>query len=138
MIPAVLVAAIASWHPLHASSATVEVDPGSSGRVTIRAFADELVEVADSAGAANYLATRFLMTGADGRRIPLVLTRVRMDRDALVFDLELAAPARCEGLRLWNGVLTERYADQVNLVQARCEGRRRRLVFSAGEGSKPL
>lgn len=138
MIPSVLLAGLAAWHPLHASSATVTFDRGGAGRVTIRAFADDMPEAVDSVHASAYLATRFLMTGADGRRIPLVLTRVRTDRDAVVFDLRAATPARCEGARVWNGVLMERFADQVNLVQAQCGTRRRHLVFSAGEGSKPL
>ena len=138
VIPIAVALVLGSWHPLHASSAVVEIAPGGIGSVTIRAFADELGWARDSLQAADYLGTRFLLTGEAGRRIPLELVSVREDRDALEFVLRLAAPARCEGLRLWNGVLAERYADQVNLVQIRCGGRSRQLIFSAGEGSKAL
>jgi len=85
VIPAVLVAAIASWHPLHASSATVELDPGNTGTVTIRAFADELPGAADSARAAEYLGARFLMTGADA--LDIVVGRAR---DGKVVDTVFA------------------------------------------------
>jgi len=126
------------WHPLHASTALVEITPQGTGTVMIRAFADELAWAGDSTRAAEYLGTRFLLTGADGRRLPLALVSVQLDGDAFVFALRLATPAPCDGIRLWNGVLAERYADQVNLVQVRACGRNRQLVFSAGEGSKAL
>ena len=138
MIPVAVALLLGSWHPLHASSAVVDIVPDGNGSVTIRAFADEIGWARDSVQAAEYLGSRFLLTCAGGRRIPLVLVSVREDRDALEFVLRVAAPARCEGLRLWNGVLAERYADQVNLVQFRCGGRSRQLIFSAGEGSKAL
>jgi len=138
VIPVAVALLLGSWHPLHASSAVVDIVPDGNGSVTIRAFADEIGWARDSVKAAEYLGSRFLLMGADGRRIPLVLVSVREDRDALEFVLRVAAPARCEGLRLWNGVLAERYADQVNLVQFRCGGRSRQLIFSAGEGSKAL
>lgn len=133
-----LVLALASWHPLHASTATVDIASTGAGSVTIRAFADDLPWAGDSLHAAEYLATRFLMTDAGGRRIPLLLVTVRFERDALIFELKLGARARCQGLRIWHGLLAERYFDQVNLVQVRCGGLRRHLIFSAGEGSKTL
>lgn len=133
-----LVVALASGHPLHVSTATVNIGSTGAGSVTIRAFADDLPWAGDSLRAADYLATRFLVTDARGRRLPLVLVSVRFERDALIFDLKLGARASCEGLRIWHGLLAERYSDQVNLVQARCGGLRRQLIFSAGEGSKTL
>lgn len=135
---AVALAFTLTWHPLHASTALVEISPRGTGSVTIRAFADELAWAGDSARAEEYLRTRFLLTGVDGRRIPLELVRVELDRDAFVFTLRLVSQAPCDGMRLWNGILAERYPDQVNLVQVRACGRNRQLVFSAGEGSKAL
>jgi hypothetical protein len=121
-------------HPLHASTALVAIADGSAS-ITIRAFADELPWTGDSAGVAAYLETRFLVLSG-GRRVPARFVSARSDGDAIVFQLRLDESPPCGDIRIWNGVLAERYADQVNLVQVRCGSRSRQLVFSAGDGAK--
>ena len=136
MVSALCVIALACAHPLHASTALVDIGPDGTGQVTIRAFADQVPWSTDSTRADAYLDARFLILSG-GRRVPFDLMSTRSDQDAVIFTLRLTAPAGCEGLRVWHGVLAERYVDQVNLVQVRCGGRQRQLVFSAGDGSKP-
>ena len=135
MVSVSLVALLA-LHPLHASTALVEIANGSAS-ITIRAFADELPWTGDSAGVASYLETRFLVISG-GRRVPARFIAARSDGDAIVFQLRIDNSPLCEDIKIWNGVLAERYADQVNLVQVRCGGRSRQLVFSAGDGAKSL
>jgi len=126
--------ALLALHPLHASTALVDLAAGSAS-ITIRAFADELPWTGDSAGVASYLESRFLVI-ASGRRIPARFISARGEGDAIVFQLRLDESPPCDGLRIWNGVLADRFADQVNLVQVRCGSRSRQLVFSAGDGAK--
>jgi hypothetical protein len=56
----------------------------------------------------------------------------------LVLTLSAPAPAGLSGARIWHGVLAERFGDQVNIVQARYGGRSATLLFTAGDGPKPL
>ncbi|HKP29822.1 MAG TPA: DUF6702 family protein [Gemmatimonadales bacterium] len=130
----VSLAALLALHPLHASTALVEIAAGS-GSITLRAFADELPWTGDSVGVASYLETRFLVVSG-GRRIAVRFISARDEGDAVVFVLRLDESPPCDNLRIWNGILAERYPDQVNLVQFRCGGRSRQLVFSAGDGAK--
>lgn len=127
--------ALLGTHPLHASTALVEIAADGTGSIVIRAFADELPWTGDSVEVTTYLQARFLVLSG-GRRIGGTLVSARGDGDAVVYRLRLNEPARCDSLRVWNGVLAERYADQVNLVQVRCAGWSRQLVFSAGDGAK--
>ena len=129
-----LLVAVLALHPLHASTALVDLTAGSAS-ITIRAFADELPWAEDSARIVSYLEARFLVLSG-GRRIPARFVSARDDGDAIVFLLRLEESPPCDAMKIWNGVLAERYADQVNLVQVRCGSRSRQLVFSAGDGAK--
>jgi len=135
-VVSVSVVALLVLHPLHASTALVDI-AADSASITIRAFADELPWTGDSAGVASYLETRFLVISG-GRRVPARFISARGDGDATVFQLRLDKSLKCDDTRIWNGVLAERYTDQVNLVQVRCGGSSRQLVFSAGDGAKSL
>ena len=129
--------ALLAVHPLHASTALVDIRADGTGSVAIRASADELHWSGDTVEMSAYFEARFLILSA-GHHIPAQLVAARPEGDAIVFELRLTGGARCDDLRIWNGVLAERYADQVNLVQARCAGRSRHLAFSAGDGAKAL
>ncbi|MGQ0702443.1 MAG: DUF6702 family protein [Gemmatimonadales bacterium] len=140
MVSGLLLLASAGLHPIHSSVATVSLQPGEShATVTIRAFADDFPPGVDSAAITRYLAQRFLLLDRAGRPLPLVLHRVDLDGGTILLSLRAVVSGDLRaGARVWHGVLAERYPDQVNLVQVRVGPRTATLIFTAGDGPKPL
>lgn len=131
-------ATILALHPLHSSSAQVQLPPsGGTGEVTVRVFAEDFPPGQDSAAAVQYLVRRFRITSQNGQAIPLVLRRLRRDGVVLILALTMTIPAGFGG-SIWHGVLAERFPDQVNLVQVHRGARNATLLFSRGDGPKPL
>ena len=143
MSPALLVAALllipGSRHPIHSSSAEIRAEAGdATATITVRVFADDFPPGTDSVAAAAYLADRFRVLQRDGRQARLSLTHLRVEGPVILAHLTAATPMGLAGARIWHGVLTERFDDQVNLVLVRHGGRSIRLVFTASDAPKPL
>lgn len=136
---ALLLALLLLRHPIHSSSAVLTVEPGSgTASVTLRVFADDFPPGSDSAAAVRYLASRFLILDRQGRQLPLTVDQVRQDGVVLLLMLSVPAPGDLAGGRIWHGVLAEKYADQVNLVQVHRGSASGTLLFSPHAGAKPL
>jgi hypothetical protein len=134
-----LLALLALPHPIHSSAATITLPPG--GRVVsvaVRVFGDDFPPGRDPAAIARYLGQRFRLLDRRGRPMALTLDALHQDGAVLVLELSVPAPEGLAGVRIWHGVLAERFDDQVNIVQARYGGRSASLLFSAGDGPKPL
>jgi hypothetical protein len=128
-----------AWHPLHSSAAQVQLPPaGGPGEVTVRVFAEDFPPGQDSTLAAQYLSTRFHIADGNGRAMPLTLRSMRRDGAVLILSLTMIIPPGFAGGSIWHGVLAERFDDQVNLVQVRHGARTATLLFSRGDGPKPL
>ncbi len=92
--------------------------------------------VSDSA-ACRYATAAVSVRDAAGALLPVA--RCATERAAAVTWIRLAVPAeRPVGLRLRNAFLFERFADQVNIVQADLGGATRTILFTTGDGPKPL
>ena len=103
-------------------------------------FADDFTAAAgtgDSAAAA-YLRPRVTLTDGEGRAIVLGGSEREPAGDALLIRLRGDAPAGLAGARLRHTLLCERFADQVNIVQARYGGRSASLLFTPGDAAKQL
>ena len=138
MVSDLLLAVALAWHPLHASSAVVVVPAGSErGTVSLRVFAEDFPPGRDRRAIARYLEQR-LHLSRDRQRLILTLEQERMEGDAQILELSFPTPGTCRGVSVWNAVLVERFADQVNLVQVRCGTSVKHLVFGPGEGPKRL
>lgn len=148
-----LLAALAGTpaHPLHTTLTTVtwrgdrrEIE------VAVRTFTQDLVDavtraarspaaggsVSDSA-ACRYATAALSVRDAAGASLPVA--RCVAERAAEVTWIRLAIPAEHPvGLRLRNAFLFERFADQVNIVQAELAGAPRTILFTTGDGPKPL
>jgi hypothetical protein len=123
---------------LHASSATVTITPGvARATVELRVFTQDFPTGDDSAAVLRYLRERFRLF-AVGRTLEIALDGQRSEGDTRILALSFAAPARCEAIRIWHGLLLERFTDQVNLVQIRCGQRTSHLIFTRDEGPKGL
>lgn len=134
-----VLALLAAWHPIHSSSATITVAPGSlTAGIVVRAFADDFPPGASRAAVEKYLAERFRMTDRAGKLVALRVDSVRVEGLVVITELTASAPRGLSGFRIWHGVLSERFTDQVNIVQARYSGRSVSLLFTASDSAKPL
>jgi len=134
-----LLALLGLRHPIHSSAATISLAPGArTAAVVLRVFGDDFPPGRDPAAIARYLGERFRITDARGHAVPLHLDTLRTEGVVLVLTLSAPAPEGLSGTRIWHGVLAERFSDQVNIVQARYGGRSASLLFTPGDGPKPL
>jgi hypothetical protein len=144
-----LVAGIVSWlfagHPTHTSGTELSEQPDGRAQVVLRVFADDFTAAlaADSAVppapvVSAYLRDRFTLLDPAGTPVELAWEVGRPSGDILVLYGRGRAPGGLAGSRVANRVLTERFADQVNVVRAAYGGRSVTLIFVPGDGAKPL
>ena len=140
------------FHPMHTSLTVLTHAADGTVTATIRAFADDLGAVLgrDSAHAsaplsardeirlAAYLTERFFIVGRDGRRLSLRWCGVKRTADLLWLCVSVPSVNTLSGATVMNGVLLERFPDQVNIVQAQYAGRRQSMLFSRAEAPKRL
>ena len=131
-------------HPLHTTLTELEVRAaGGAVQLTVRAFEDDLRAALGAGGAiTDSAASRYLratLTLADyaGHAVPLAWCGLRRSDGVVWLCLRGTAPAG-DGLRVRVGLLFERYADQINIVQTRRDGRRGALLFTRGDPSRPV
>lgn len=132
-----------AFHPLHTTLTQLAYrEADGTVEATVRVFADDFRavlkgEVTDSA-AVIYLRSTFALADPAGR--PLVTRWCGIQRTGDLLWLCLRAPAAqgLSGLRVRVALLFDRYADQINIVQATYGGRRAALLFTSGDAAKPL
>ena len=140
-------------HPLHTTITTITYDAAShQATATVRVFTVDLDTAiarrtggrplssgppTDSASFA-YLASAFTATGPDGRALPIQWCGSRLTGDLLWACLRVTTPTGLSGVRVRNQALVELFDDQVNVVMADYDGRRESLLFTKGDGAKPL
>ena len=150
--PAVLAAPrSADAHPLHTTMTELSYDP--SARVltaTLRVFADDFsaavvgvraggaVVIPPDSAMLRYVTGRFSVTGRGTGRVAMRWCGVRREGVVLFICLRGTAPGSLAGATMTNGLLTEVFPDQVNIVQTSVDGRRRTLLFTPRDGAKPL
>lgn len=134
----------AAAHPLHTSYTTATYDVTQRALVlSVRAFVDDYARAAgagDEAALLAYARRTVSVSDAAGRRLPLAGCGVRRSGDLLWLCLRapLAAPPRAGALRMHVTLLAERFADQVNVLQAQFGGATRSLLFIRGDAPKAL
>ncbi|HEY7611527.1 MAG TPA: DUF6702 family protein [Gemmatimonadales bacterium] len=139
------VSCLLAGHPMHSSGAELSEERDGGVRVVLRVFADDFAAalVCDSAAPAPdrpaaYLRDRFVLLGGSGGRVELAWEAERPSGDVLILHGRGRVPGGLAGVRIANHVLTERFADQVNVVRASYDGRSATLIFVRGDGLKPL
>jgi len=131
--------ALATRHPIHSSAAVITLSPGCvMASIVLRAFADDFPPGTSPGAIERYLAGRFRLTDQEGKPVPLRVDSVRVDGLVVVTTLTASTPRGLSGYRIWHGVLSERFTDQVNVLQARYGGRSVSLLFTASDSAKPL
>ena len=149
LVPAVR-AAVA--HPLHTTLTQLSYDASARVlNVSVRVFADDfsaavmrraneggVVVIPPDSAMMRYVSGRFVLQGAGGGAIPLRWCGMRRDGEALFLCLRATAQPSPAGARMRNALLSEMFADQVNIVQASYGGTRRTLLFTPRDGMKAL
>ena len=62
----------------------------------------------------------------------------RQDGDVFLLSLNAPSPDGLKGARVFTGLLTERFDDQINIVRATYDGRTTTLLFTPGDAPKVL
>ena len=141
-------AALRAPHPLHTTLTQITVDASHhTVRATIRLFADDLASALSARGASSatdvgtramtYVSSLFSLS-ADGHQLRLSPCGVRRTADLLWVCLESAPSPTVVHLRARNPLLTETFADQVNIVQLGDGPSRPSVIFLKGDRDKPL
>lgn len=130
-------------HPLHTSITELRYDPRTHAVVaTVRVFEDDfrgaVARAAGAGGAAGYLRSAVVLTGPDGRPVPLQWKQAKRTEDLLWLTLRGTAPAGVRGGSIRNELIFNLHADQVNIVKASYGGTERTLLFTRGAGAKRL
>ncbi len=129
-----LLLAPASRHPMHTSSAEL-VHEGGSVRVAIRVFADDIAAVGSLR---PYLDTHFGIVDRHGQAVRLEWAGSEAVGDVLTIRMGGRAAGGLSGAKVNNLLLTDRFADQVNVVRAEYDRRSATLIFTRGDGPKAL
>jgi len=104
----------------------------------MRVFADDFPAGRAPDAVERYLASRFHLYDATGKPLGVKVEQVSAEGPVLLLRLRAGLPHGLAGIRVWHGVLAEHFTDQVNIVQARYDGRTVSLLFTASDGPKPL
>jgi hypothetical protein len=145
-IGAALCLTAARRHPLHTTIAEVTYDPATHAvTAVIRIFSDDLARavrsrggVPDDAGAVAYVRSAFTIVTPDGRALSLGSCGVRTTGDLRWICLRAPVPAGLRGARVLDAVLTDVYADQVNVVTTNDGDRHDSLLFTRGDRPKAV
>jgi hypothetical protein len=135
-------------HPLHTSVAILTYNP-ASGKidVSIRVFADDFERAAARRSATlsaaramespllGYIRASFVVTDASGRTIPLEWCGWWRQGD-LVWICFRSRNAVSGRVMIANRIFHDLYDDQINIVQAKIDGRSINLLFTKGEKAK--
>jgi len=147
-------AAPAEAHKFHASLAEVEYDAAAGTvEVALRLFPDDLeaalgrragrrVRLDSTPGVErltlDYVRETLVVTGADGKALPLAWVGMEADVDSVWVYVLAEAPAGLAGSRIRDGIFLELYGDQVNTVNVKEGERRTTLVLTNGAAEKPI
>jgi hypothetical protein len=124
----------ASRHPTHASSAEL-VHDADSVRVAIRVFADDIATVG---AVRSYIGDRFAIVDRSGKAIRLEWVGAEASGDVRTIRMRGRIVGSLSGATVSNRILTDRFADQVNIVRAAYDRRAATLIFTRGDGPKAL
>lgn len=140
-------------HPLHTTLTELTEDRArGTVRATIRVFADDFGTAvarharprtlapgaAWDAAAYAYVASAFTVAQRSGRVLALRSCGIRRTGEVLWVCVETTSATGLAPLTVRNAVLTDLFADQVNVVQATVAGARRSVLFTRGDRAKAL
>ena len=134
---------LAHAHPIHTTLTTVTLMRGEI-TLSVRTFADDFsASVAALAGkqtpedwsvteadVARYLDAHLRIANASGKALTLRSCGIRRERELYWLCVRVEGATELRGLRAENRLLTERHADQVNIVQVNNAKARKTMLFT--------
>lgn len=125
-------------HPIHA--ARVELVALANGDVgaTVRVYLEDFGPGENLAAITAYLDRTFVISDALGQRVVLRPSGTAREGDRLRIGLVGRTRAGLARGRVQVTILQEKFTDQVNVVDARVNGRRQQFVFVGGDPSQVL
>ncbi len=146
-----LASSSAAAHPIHTTLTSISAVRGEI-TISVRTFADDFsASVAVLAGkqppsdwsvndidVARYLSTHLQVFDASGKALRLRSCGVRRERELYWLCVRVEGATDLRGLRAENSLLTERHADQVNIVQVNAGGVRKTLLFTKNTAALAL
>ncbi|MBP9898364.1 MAG: hypothetical protein KBF28_08335 [Gemmatimonadales bacterium] len=137
VLAAVGLLAGAEWHPVHAARIDI-LGIGHDVRATVLVYETDFPAGNRPEAIAAYLSRTLVLRDAADRVINLAPSQISSEGDRLRIALRGKAIEGLRNGRIAATLLHERFDDQVNVVEARIDGRRRTLVFLPGEASQGL
>ncbi len=146
-------AAPAESHPLHTSLAELTHDARRGTlQITVRIFADDFAAAVSKqtgrrpaadhsvseAAAFAYMRGAFALSDRRKRPIALVWCGMRRAGDVVLVCLRASVGRSLGGARLDDRLLHDLFDDQINIVKVMAGARQRSLLFTKGDGAKPL
>lgn len=137
----------AGAHPIHTTLTQIGYDREARAvTLSVRVFADDFgtalarLPYAGSFEAASLAYARRTLTLRDsrGRSIPLGWCGARKTGVVIWLCLRAPSPRGLSGMTIHNRMHFELFDDQVNLVQATVNGRKRSVLFTRGDRPKTL
>lgn len=132
-------------HPLHTTLTELTHAPDGAVQVNMRVFADDYARAVATARGATpnerervYVGRSFLLRERNGRAVRFTWCGTRYEGEVVWVCIRGAAPSGLRGGRVRNAMLFDLYQDQVNVVRAKYAGRTRSLLFTPGDGVRPL
>ena len=133
-------------HPLHTALTEISYDEATSeATIRVRIFADDLESSLPlMAGTSvdtlmsRYGRGTFALVNGSGHSSLLQWEGLERVGDLVVLRLRTRVEGGLAHARVLSAVLWERFPDQVNIVRISIEGRVNTLLFTRGDGSKPV
>ena len=136
-------------HPIHSTLAEVTIVPRTGvARIVVRVFADDFATAiarahadrppADPGSEAlGYVRGALVLSDGD-RALPLRFCGTRRLGEVRWVCMETTSRVPTGGLRLRNALMMDLFDDQVNVVRSFVTKGARSVLFTRGDGSKPL
>ena len=140
-------------HPLHMSFTEVRrVEGNTSIELSIRVFADDFStaaarhsrarldssQIIDQRRAFAYVLANLRLSGANGAPVALMPCGMSRTNETLQLCVRARVSPSTKSLRIANTMMTDLFADQVNVVQSVGTRSRTSRMFVKGDGWKPL
>ena len=135
-------------HPLHTSVASITETAGGGFTVSLRVFVDDFLRhtgaaepragVVPDARIVNYLMRTFVIIDRSGRGVPLKWCGSRRAADLLILCLSGRVSGGIGGAIVRYSILTDFFADQVNILQVSAKSRNQSLLFTPAEKTRRI
>jgi hypothetical protein len=135
-----LALSVSAWriHPIHAARVEIDAAPDGTVSAVVHVYRDDFPAAVTLTDIGSYFDKVLVVTTVHGARVTLRATAIVPEGDRLRISLTgMAAGGLGQG-HIALTLLQERFADQVNVVDARVQGRRAQLVFLRGDGQQAL